>query len=79
MERAMVSAWAVTAAARSCWPARASSLATAASAFNRPGARHPVDSIPDIDLLVPRGSLDRVKRYARAARYSDFPVSIDTF
>jgi len=75
----MVSAWAATAAARSCWPARASSLTTAASAFNRPGARHPVDSIPDIDLLVPLASLDRVKRYARAARHSDFPVSIDTF
>ena len=47
--------------------------------FDRPGARHPVESIPDIDLLVPRASLDRVKRYARAARGSDFPVSIDTF
>lgn len=47
--------------------------------FDRPGARHPVECIPDIDLLVPRASLDRVKRYARAARDSDFPVSIDNF
>jgi hypothetical protein len=47
--------------------------------FSRPGARRPADSIPDIDLLVPRASLDRVKRYAHTARRSDFPVSIDTF
>ena len=60
--------------AASAWTDQGASLD-----FNRPGARHPVDSIPDIDLLVPRGSLDRVKRYARAARHSDFPVSIDTF
>ena len=47
--------------------------------FDRPGARDPAERIPDIDLLVPRSSLDKVKRYARAARCSEFPVSIDTF
>ena len=47
--------------------------------FDRPGARDPAERIPDIDLLVPRASLDRVKRYARAARCGEFPVSIDTF
>jgi len=36
--------------------------------FDRPGAREPAERIPDIDLLVPRASLDRVKGYARAAR-----------
>jgi hypothetical protein len=47
--------------------------------FDRPGARDPAERIPDIDLLVPRASLDRVKRYARAVRCGEFPVSIDTF
>jgi hypothetical protein len=47
--------------------------------FDRPGARHPAARIPDIDLLVPRDSLPRVKRYARAARHGGVPVSIDTF
>jgi hypothetical protein len=47
--------------------------------FDRPGARDPAERIPDIDLLVPRSSLDKVKGYARAARCSEFPVSIDTF
>jgi len=42
--------------------------------FDRPGARDPAERIPDIDLLVPRSSLDKVKRYARAARCSEFPV-----
>jgi hypothetical protein len=47
--------------------------------FDRLGARDPAEKMPDIDLLVPRASLDRVTRYARAARHGDFPVSIDTF
>jgi hypothetical protein len=47
--------------------------------FDRPGARHPAERIPDIDLLVPRARLDQVKRYARAARHGALPVSIDTF
>lgn len=47
--------------------------------FDRRGARDPAERIPDIDLLVPRSSLDKVKRYARAARCNEFPVSIDTF
>jgi hypothetical protein len=47
--------------------------------FDRPGARDPVERIPDIDLLVPRSSLDKVNRHARAARRGEFPVSIDTF
>lgn len=51
----------------------------AALDFNRPGARHPAESIPDIDLLVPRASLDWVQGYASTARTGSFPVSIDTF
>lgn len=47
--------------------------------FDRPGARHPAERIPDIDLLVPRDRLDQVKGYARVARLGDFPVSIDMF
>src|SRR5215831_126451 len=47
--------------------------------FDRPGSRDPVDGIPDIDLLVPRASLDRVNWYARTARHSGCPVRIDTF
>jgi len=47
--------------------------------FDRPGARHPAETIPDIDLLVPRARLRQVKRYARAARRGAVPVSIDTF
>lgn len=46
--------------------------------FSRP-ARDPAERIPDIDLLVPRASLRAVQHYARAARLSGFPVSIDTF
>lgn len=47
--------------------------------FERPGARDPAERIPDIDLLIPRGSLTAVQRYARAVRRGGFPVSIDTF
>jgi hypothetical protein len=47
--------------------------------FDRPGARHPFERIPDIDLLVPRSSLHKAKRYAQAARCGEFPVSIDMF
>jgi hypothetical protein len=47
--------------------------------FDRLGARHRAERIPDIDLLVPRASLHQVKGYARAARRGDAPVSIDTF
>lgn len=47
--------------------------------FDRRGARHPAERVPDIDLLVPRASLGAVKGYARAARRGEFPVSIDTF
>jgi hypothetical protein len=47
--------------------------------FHRPGAHHPADRIPDIDLIVPRNSLDSVKAFARVARCGEFPVSIDTF
>ena len=47
--------------------------------FDRPGAHHPADRIPDIDLIVPRNSLASVEGYARVARRGEFPVSIDTF
>ncbi len=47
--------------------------------FDRPGARHPSERIPDIDLIVPRNSLASVDGYARVARRGGFPVSIDTF
>ena len=47
--------------------------------FDRPGAHHPAERIPDIDLIVSRASLNRVKGYARVARCGEFPVSIDTF
>jgi hypothetical protein len=47
--------------------------------FDRPGARHPAERVPDIDLLVPRASLAAVRAYARDARRGRFPVSIDTF
>ena len=47
--------------------------------FDRPGAHHPSERIPDIDLIVSRASLNRVKGYARAARRGEFPISIDTF
>ena len=47
--------------------------------FDRPGAHHPAERIPDVDLLVPRASLDMVKHYTCMARCGEFPVSIDTF
>jgi hypothetical protein len=47
--------------------------------FDRPGARHPAERVPDIDLLVPRASLARVRAYAAAVRCGQFPVGIDTF
>lgn len=47
--------------------------------FNRPHAHDPTERVPDIDLLVPRDSLDRIKPYTEEVRNSDFPVKIDTF
>lgn len=47
--------------------------------FDRLGAHHPAERIPDVDLLVPRASLAKVVSYARTARRGEFPVSIDTF
>ena len=60
--------------AAAAWTDRGASLD-----FDRPGARHPSERIPDIDLIVPRASLNKVKGYARAACRGEFPVSIDTF
>lgn len=60
--------------AAAAWTDRGASLD-----FDRPGAHHPSERIPDIDLIVPRASLNRVKGYARAARRGEFPVRIDTF
>ena len=60
--------------AASAWTDRGASLD-----FDRPGAHHPSERIPDIDLIVPRASLNRVKGYARAAHRGEFPVRIDTF
>lgn len=60
--------------AASAWTDRGASLD-----FDRPGARDPAERIPDIDLLVPRASLQAVRAYARVARAGTFPVSIDTF
>jgi hypothetical protein len=47
--------------------------------FNRPHAHDPTERVPDIDLLVARDSLDRIKPYIEEVRNSDFPVKIDTF
>jgi len=47
--------------------------------FDRPGACNPAEGLPDIDVLVPRASIDAVRSYACAVRRSEFPVSIDTF
>jgi hypothetical protein len=47
--------------------------------FNRPHAHEPTERVPDIDLLVPRASLERIKPYIDDVRHSDFPVKIDTF
>jgi hypothetical protein len=47
--------------------------------FNRPGAHDPTQSMPDVDLLVPRANLGAVRNYAHAVRCGEFPVSIDTF
>ena len=47
--------------------------------FDRPGARDPVERLPDIDVLVPRASIGAVRSYASAVRRSALPVSIDTF
>jgi len=60
--------------ATSAWTDQGASLD-----FDRPGAMDPVERIPDIDVLVPRAALDRVRSFARTARNGDFPVSIDTF
>jgi hypothetical protein len=47
--------------------------------FDRPGARDPARRVPDVDLLVPRACVPRVKAYAEAAMCGEFPVAIDTF
>ncbi len=47
--------------------------------FNRPHAHDPTERVPDIDLLVPRDSLERIKPYIEEVRNGDFPVKIDTF
>lgn len=60
--------------ATSAWTDQGASLD-----FDRRGARHPAERIPDIDLLIPRASLHAVEGYARTVRRGEFPVSIDTF
>jgi hypothetical protein len=47
--------------------------------FHRQHAHDPTERVPDIDLLVPRDSLDRIKPYIEEVRNSDFPVKIDSF
>ena len=47
--------------------------------FHRQHAHDPTERVPDIDLLVPRDSLDRIRPYIEEVRNSDFPVKIDTF
>lgn len=47
--------------------------------FHRQHAHDPTERVPDIDLLVPRDSLDRIKPYIEEVRNSDFPIKIDTF
>jgi hypothetical protein len=51
----------------------------ASADFDRPHARDEAERMPDIDLLVPRDSLPRVKAYAEMLRHSDRPVKVDTF
>lgn len=46
--------------------------------FERPRAYHESQKIPDVDLLVPRQALERVKMYAAESKMSDFPVKVDT-
>ncbi|MGH3265267.1 MAG: hypothetical protein ACRDNS_25105, partial [Trebonia sp.] len=48
-------------------------------AFNRPGARNLSEAVPDIDLLVPRVSVKRVKQHMREIERDSFPVHVDTF
>lgn len=60
--------------AAAAWTGQGESLG-----FDRPGARHPAERVPDIDLLVSRASLAQVRAYADAARCGQFPVAIDTF
>jgi hypothetical protein len=47
--------------------------------FDRPHAHDPTERMPDIDLLVPRDSLETIKPYIQEIRHGNFPVSIDTF
>lgn len=46
--------------------------------FDRQHAHDATQRMPDIDLLVPRDALARVKEYAETARRGDPPLKIDT-
>lgn len=46
--------------------------------FDRAHAYDATQRMPDIDLLVPRGDLEVVRRYSAEVRRSGFPVDIDT-
>ncbi len=50
----------------------------ASADFNRSRAYHDSQKIPDVDLLVPRQALERVKAYAATSKAADFPVKVDT-
>jgi hypothetical protein len=50
----------------------------ASADFERSRAHHESQKIPDVDLLVPRQALERVKMYASGSKTSEFPVKVDT-